>query len=166
MTAPSFPQLAPSAHPVVVMPIHPHVAKRSTGGGETRIKLSNVRAGARLKISFTLVNSATELLPFIQHWQAARGTAREFTISAVNLGAIGSTGRLHLLSTTWKYASPPKCTDICGGLEGGTTGPPRLIHDLEIELVSQPRRVAAYINTADPRLSLPAYPVVIPGARL
>ena len=153
-----FPVLIPS-QPSVVMPRHPHVAKRSTGGGESRIRLSNVRVGAQLTLPFENIDTS-QLIQLLAHWRNVRGTSREFQISATNLGAMAAAGRALLLSTTWKYASPPTCEDICGGVAQ------KLLHSVKVELISQPRRVAAYINTAAPELSVPTYPVVIPGGRL
>jgi hypothetical protein len=155
MTTAAFPLLAPDRDLTVVQPRHPHVAKRSSGGGETRIRLSNVRVGARLKLSFSHV-STRDLETFVRHWRDARGTAREFVLTAVNLGSMGAAARTALLSTTWKYAAPPKCIDICGG-------PSRLLHSLEVELVSQPRRVAAYVDPFAPELSLPVMPITLAG---
>lgn len=154
-----FPTLAPSRDLTITQPRHPHVAKRSTGGGESRIRLSNVRAVATISLQFENIESA-ELLAFWGHWHDARGTARDFQITAANLGTIGASAQSQLLSTTWKYAKAPKCSDICGG------GPDRLLHTLEIELISQPRRVAAYINPSAPELSLPVAPRLINGGRL
>lgn len=157
MAAP-FPALIPS-QPSVVMPRHPHVAVRSTGGGESRIRLSNVRAGAQLTLPFEAIDTS-QLIQLLAHWRDARGTAREFQISATNLGAMAAAGRALLLSTTWKYAGPPTCEDICGGVAQ------KLLHTVKVELISQPRRVAAYINPTAPELTVPTYPVVIPGGRL
>lgn len=154
MAAP-FPQLIPS-QPSVVMPRHPHVAVRSTGGGESRIRLSNVRVGAQLTLAFEAIDTS-QLIQLLAHWRNARGTAREFQISATNLGAMAAAGRALLLSTTWKYASPPTCEDICGGVAQ------KLLHTVKVELVSQPRRVAAYINPTAPELSVPVTPTVISG---
>ena len=159
MAAAPLPPLNPAAI-TVVLPTHPHVAKRSTGGGETRIRLSNVRVAARLSLSFEAIDTA-DLQPFVAHWIGCRGTAREFAISAANLGAIAARGQAQLLSTTWKYAGPPKCVDICGGRDQ------RLLHTLEIELVSQPRRIAQYLDPANPLNSLPRLSSVnLPGAAL
>lgn len=155
MTTSAFPLLAPDRGLTVVQPRHPSVAKKSSGGGETRIKVSNVRVGARLKLSFSYV-STRDLETFVRHWRNARGTARDFVLSAVNLGSLGSAARTALLSTTWKYGGAPKCTDICGG-------PGRLLHSLEVELVSQPRRVAAYVDPFAPELSLPVMPITVVG---
>lgn len=155
MAAGSFPALIPST-PSVVMPRHPHVAVRSTGGGESRIRLSNVRAGAQLTLAFEAIQT-TEVYQLLAHWRTARGTAREFQISATNLGAMAAAGRALLLSTTWKYASPPTCEDICGGAAQ------KLLHTVKVELISQPRRVAAYINPTAPELSVPVTPTVISG---
>ena len=154
MAAP-FPQLIPS-QPSVVMPRHPHVAKRSTGGGESRIRLSNVRVGAQLTLPFENIDTS-QLIQLLAHWRNARGTSREFQIGVANLGAMGAAGRALLLSTTWKYASPPTCEDICGGVAQ------RLLHTVKVELVSQPRRVAAYVNPTAPELSVPVTPTVISG---
>ena len=154
MAAP-FPQLIPST-PSVVMPRHPHVAVRSTGGGESRIRLSNVRAKAQLTLAFEAIDTS-QLIQLLAHWRNARGTAREFQISATNLGAMAAAGRALLLSTTWKYASPPTCEDICGGAAQ------KLLHTVKVELISQPRRVAAYINPTAPELSVPVTPTVISG---
>ena len=157
MAAP-FPQLIPS-QPSVVMPRHPHVAVRSTGGGESRIRLSNVRAKAQLTLAFEAIDTS-QLIQLLAHWRNARGTAREFQIGATNLGAMAAAGRALLLSTTWKYASPPTCEDICGGAAQ------KLLHTVKVELISQPRRVAAYINPTAPELSVPVTPTVISGGAL
>lgn len=157
MAAP-FPQLIPS-QPSVVMPRHPHVAVRSTGGGESRIRLSNVRVGAQLTLAFEAIDTS-QLIQLLAHWRNARGTAREFQISATNLGAMAAAGRALLLSTTWKYASAPTCEDICGGAAQ------KLLHTVKVELISQPRRVAAYINPTAPELSVPVTPTVISGGAL
>lgn len=140
-------------------PSHPHVAKRSTGGGETRIRLSNVKSKAILQLVYSNVETS-QLTNFFRHWTQTKGTAREFQIREETLSIIAPAGRAQLLSTTWKYAEPPTCEDICGG------SAQRLLHTIKIELVSQPRRVAAYINPVDPGSSLPSYPLVISGGRL
>lgn len=151
-----FPAIVPSTDLTVTMPRHPYVAKRSSGGGESRIKLSNVRVGAKLSLRFSNIDTK-DVQSFLSHWRNARGTARDFQITAASLGAMAAPARALLLSTTWKYASPPTCTDICAGV------PDRLLHTLEVELISQPRRVAAYINPTAPELSLPVMPSSIRG---
>lgn len=151
-----FPPITPDRGLTITQPKHPHVAVRSSGGGESRIKLSNVRVGAKISLTFSYI-STDDLQAFRAHWNDARGTARDFQISAVNLGAMATKGMATLLSTTWKYASPPSCTDLCAG------APDSLLHIVEIELISQPRRVAAYINPTAPELSLPVAPSSIRG---
>ncbi len=151
-----FPQVIPDHGLTIAQPKHPHVAKRSTGGGESRIKLSNVRVGAKISLTFGSLETE-QLWAFVQHWREARGTARDFQLSPVSLGAMAAPARALLLSTTWKYASPPTCIDICAGV------PDRLLHTLEVELISQPRRVAAYINPTAPELTLPVMPSSIRG---
>ena len=152
-----FPPLMPSAV-TVAYPLHPHVARRSSGGGETRIRVSNVRVGARLALEFQNIETP-ELQQFYAHWLNTRGTARDFQITAETLATMAAAGRAQLLSTTWKYDGPPKCIDICGGEQ-------RLIHTLEIELISQPRRVAQYISPTAPETSTTPAPIAIPGGRL
>lgn len=157
--AANFPLLIPEAHPTVSMPRHAHVSIRATGGRETRIRMANLQLGARLP--FTLPNiETTDLLLLLQHWHECRGTSRDFEITPQNLGAITAQNRAILLATTWKYAAAPKVVDICGGQPG------RLLHTVSIELISQPRRIAAYINQQAPSLSLPVAPVQLPGAWL
>lgn len=141
---------------VLTYPKHPHVSRRSTGGGETRIKLSNVKSRAILQLVYTNVETA-ELYNFFTHWTQTKGTAREFQIREETLLIIAPAGRAQLVSMTWKYAAPPTCVDICGG------SPEMLLHTIKIGLVSQPRRVAAYINPTAPELSLPVLPSSIRG---
>lgn len=140
-------------------PKHPHVSKRSTGGGETRIRLSNVKTRAILQLVYSSVETS-QLANFFWHWIQTKGTAREFQIREETLLIIAPAGRAQLLSMTWKYAGRPTCEDICGG------SAQRLLHNIKIELISQPRRVAAYISPTDPGSSLPSYPIVVPGGRL
>lgn len=151
-----FPPVTPDRGLTIAQPRHPYVPKRSTGGGESRIKLSNVRVGGKISLTFGSLETQ-QLLGFVQHWREARGTARDFQLSPVSLGSMAAPARALLLSTTWKYASPPTCTDICAGV------PDRLLHTLEVELISQPRRVAAYINPTAPELTLPVMPSSIRG---
>lgn len=154
--AANFPLLIPEAHPSVTMPRHPHVSVRATGGRETRIRLANLQLGA--KLPFTLPNiETTDLLLLLQHWRECRGTSRDFQITSQNLGAITARNQAILLATTWKYATPPKVVDICGGRTG------RLLHTVSIELISQPRRIAAYLNEETPSLVLPVTPVILKG---
>lgn len=161
MTVANFPPQIPSAHPILVMPKHPHIAKRSTSGGETRIRLSNVRAGAELSLVYNNIENS-DLFGFCTHWVAARGTARDFQITRTTLGAIESASiRSLLLSTTWKYAEPPNCVDICGGEIN------RLLHTLQIRLISQPRRIAQNIDPVNPQNSIPRLSSIdLPGAAL
>ena len=143
----------------VTHPKHPHVAKRSTGGGETRIRLSNIKSRAILQLVYSNVETS-QLRNFYQHWIETKGKAREFQIRPETLSIMAPAGRAQLLSMTWKYASRPTIEDICGGSAQS------LLHTFKIELVSQPRRVAAYISPTDPGSSLPSYPMVVPGGRL
>lgn len=158
MTA-TFPPLTPDRGLTITQPRHPYVARRSSGGGESRIRLSNVMVAA--KINFTFGNIETEqLLGLVNHWRDARGTARDFQIRSENLGAMATAGQALLLSITWKYAGPPKCIDICGGVPG------RLLHTIELELISQPQRVAANIDPLVPDLPMPVPPSSIRGGAI
>lgn len=156
MTPPVFPPLTPDNGLTVSQPRHPYVAKQSTGGGETRIRLSNIRHGAKLSLKFSNI-STRDLMYFAMHWRDSRGTAREFTISTVSLGGMGSAAKNLLLSVTWKYAGKPSVVDICGRIDKPGLA---LLHTVEIQLISQPRRVAAYVDPITPELSLPAFPNV------
>lgn len=133
MTTPAFPPLQ-IAQLVLSQPKHPHASVRSTGGGETRIRLSNIRVKSRL--TFKLVNvNTSDLQSCLFHWNQARGTSRAFALQAASLGVMQTAGRNQVLSTNWKYASPPKCVDIVQGFQSDGISP-KLMHTISFELNS------------------------------
>jgi hypothetical protein len=154
-----FPSLAPSEHPTITAGRFPHVAKRSTGGRSSRIRLGNVQLGAEIQLPYTNIDTGT-LLQLKAHWEFVRGTTLDFALPANLFPSMDAGTRARLMATTWKFKEPPKVKDICGGR------PYFLLHTVEITLIAQPRRVLSPVQQDAPELSLPVVPKTAPGAAL
>jgi hypothetical protein len=138
----TFPALLPTGR-TFIEGFYPHTRHGVYSGREVRVRHSNSSVDNQLRLQFGMVTTA-EMLGALAHYRGQLGGVLAFEIPDDLLLGVNTPGDFTPAGHRWRYASPPKVTDV--PLDEGS---PVLRHLLEVEL-----------------RSLPAEGVLVPGARL
>ena len=122
----AFPSLAPSSRNFSPGN-YPIKTFKAQSGAETRVLYGSKRTGMQLALSYKNISDANAEL-FLDHFDEMKGTYKTFDIVIAgvspdaksgwkgNPDAIGAQGVNNALGNEYRYASPPKVTQVKPGI--------------------------------------------------
>lgn len=142
----TFPALIPSTR-TYSPGTFPHTAHRTYGGGEVRVRHSNVVTGVRLRLFFPAISTA-ELLQIKAHHSGQLGGLLPFTIPAELLSGMDTPADFTPVGQQWVYAGRVQVKDI--PIQGTT---PSNRHDVTVELEAVPSKPGVLVPRVAMKLS-------------